>query len=331
MCLSRDAEMADVGDEIQSAEVRVASVQEDEGKRETTTKSYAAALGEEKQALNPNADAYLSGSSGSDWSGRTLVTQPFADAHLPSTSQPPIEYFDYASAAGYPAAAMYPAVIGPPQVGSPPPAMYSPPPPHLWMMDMCYLGPAAGQAQAQAPAGAFPPSWDLSSPWGSPEKAKRRRERGAHHPFSADIPMNREKRPVDPTFAFDVEEARNGGGRATIMIKNIPNKYNQEMLLRKINTSFQGMYDFLYLPIDFKNKCNLGYAFVNFTDSKSAADFYEAFHNQRWSEFNSKKVCEITYGRVQGIKNLVQHFKNSRFPCSDPACLPLIISDEARD
>lgn len=50
-------------------------------------------------------------------------------------------------------------------------------------------------------------------------------------------------------------------------------------------------YDFFYLPIDYKNKCNLGYAFVNFTDTDAAAAFYEARHQKRWKEFNSKKVC----------------------------------------
>jgi len=40
--------------------------------------------------------------------------------------------------------------------------------------------------------------------------------------------------------------------RTTIMIKNIPNKYSQKMLLGAINKSFAGTYNFLYLPIDFK-------------------------------------------------------------------------------
>lgn len=102
-------------------------------------------------------------------------------------------------------------------------------------------------------------------------------------------------------FAFNVEEAQQGDkdARTTIMVRNIPNKYNQEMLLRIIDNKFQGKYDFFYLPIDFKNRCNLGYAFVNFLRSEDAADFYNEFHEHKWSSFNSKKVCQVTYARVQ--------------------------------
>ena len=51
--------------------------------------------------------------------------------------------------------------------------------------------------------------------------------------------------------------------RTTLMIKNIPNKYTQKMLLSTMDENFKGAYDFFYLPIDFKNKCNVGYAFIN--------------------------------------------------------------------
>lgn len=52
--------------------------------------------------------------------------------------------------------------------------------------------------------------------------------------------------------------------RTTIMIKNIPNKYTKEMILLAIDQHFARTYDFFYLPIDFKNKCNVGYGFINF-------------------------------------------------------------------
>lgn len=41
------------------------------------------------------------------------------------------------------------------------------------------------------------------------------------------------------------------------MIKNIPNKYTQKMLLKNLNQNHKTKYDFLYLPIDFKVVLNL--------------------------------------------------------------------------
>lgn len=38
------------------------------------------------------------------------------------------------------------------------------------------------------------------------------------------------------------------------MIKNIPNKYEQDLLLQTINRRHFGTYDFFYLPIDFSVK-----------------------------------------------------------------------------
>lgn len=142
------------------------------------------------------------------------------------------------------------------------------------------------------------------------------------------------ERGYDPgQYEFNLEEAQSKSptARATLMIRNIPNKYSQKMLLDVLNRKYRGKYDFFYLPIDFKNRCNLGYAFVNFNDSKVTAEFYKEFHSKSWEEFNSKKVCEITYARVQGRDALIEHFRNSRFPCNEPDYLPLVFEPVEED
>ncbi|CAD8108193.1 unnamed protein product [Paramecium primaurelia] len=99
--------------------------------------------------------------------------------------------------------------------------------------------------------------------------------------------------------------------RTTLMIKNIPNKYSQPLLLEEIDCNNRDTYNFFYLPIDFTNKCNVGYAFINFYDPQDIPKFYLEFHNRKWSKFNSEKICQITYARIQGVEELQGHFQYS--------------------
>ena len=113
-------------------------------------------------------------------------------------------------------------------------------------------------------------------------------------------------------FALNLESILNGeDGRTTIMIKNIPNKYTQKMLLEKIDKLHAHRYDFFYLPIDLKNNCNVGYAFINFVHPIFILPFFEDLNAKSWERFNSEKICEITYGRIQGKRSLVDNFSYS--------------------
>ncbi|CAN1312866.1 Protein terminal ear1 [Linum perenne] len=138
-----------------------------------------------------------------------------------------------------------------------------------------------------------------------------------------------------------IDESSSSSKRTTVMIKNIPNKYSQKLLLNMldnhcINCNEQinnhddeqpfSSYDFVYLPIDFNNKCNVGYGFVNMTSPQAARRLYKAFHGQHWEVFNSKKICEVTYARVQGLEALKEHFKNSKFPSETEHYLPVVFS-----
>ena len=101
--------------------------------------------------------------------------------------------------------------------------------------------------------------------------------------------------------------------RTSIMIKNVPNKYDNISLMEEINSRMGyidpgNYYNFLYTPIDFKNNCNHGYAFINFADVCFIPPFYEEFNLKKWNKFKSSKICELRYGRIQGKENLVKHF-----------------------
>lgn len=97
----------------------------------------------------------------------------------------------------------------------------------------------------------------------------------------------------------------------TLYIANIPNKYTKKMLMKLIDDKFLSQYDFFYLPIDFENKCNVGYAFINFMNLEAVNNFLNIFHKKKWPKFNSNKICEIRYAKIQGKENCIKHFANS--------------------
>jgi hypothetical protein len=110
---------------------------------------------------------------------------------------------------------------------------------------------------------------------------------------------------VDIRKVLALEDKRN-----TIMIKNIPNKFTREKLLELINKNFKGTYDLFILPKDGNKNRNFGYAFINFLSSYSIPYFYKTFNGKKWVDTNSKKICEITYSKIQGRNELISHYPN---------------------
>ena len=98
--------------------------------------------------------------------------------------------------------------------------------------------------------------------------------------------------------------------RTSIMIKNIPNKFTRDLLLSTIDQNFKGTYDLFILPTDGSKNKNFGYSFINFISCYFIPYFYSKFNNKNWSCTNSKKICEITYSKIQGRQNLISYYSN---------------------
>ncbi|KAJ6393242.1 hypothetical protein OIU77_022669 [Salix suchowensis] len=130
-------------------------------------------------------------------------------------------------------------------------------------------------------------------------------------------------------YELDIDRILRGEDhRTTLMIKNIPNKYTSKMLLAAIDEQHKGSYNFIYLPIDFKNKCNVGYAFINMIEPSQIIPFYQAFNGKKWEKFNSEKVALLAYARIQGKTALIAHFQNSSLMNEDKRCRPILFNTD---
>lgn len=65
------------------------------------------------------------------------------------------------------------------------------------------------------------------------------------------------------------------------------------MIVDMLNEHHWGEYDFVYLRMDFKNRCNVGYAFINFLHPTHVMKFVQRVSGKKWARFNSDKVRDV--------------------------------------
>lgn len=117
----------------------------------------------------------------------------------------------------------------------------------------------------------------------------------------------------------------------TLMMRNLPNKYTQRMLLTEVNeTGFLGTFDFLYLPIDPETNANRGYAFLNFIDSGIAWMFRMFYEGRKMARFNSNKVVSVMPATLQGFDANYAHYSSARVNRGDPSARPLFLREPSQ-
>eukprot|EP00928_Gymnodinium_smaydae_P011835 TRINITY_DN14329_c1_g1_i1.p1 TRINITY_DN14329_c1_g1~~TRINITY_DN14329_c1_g1_i1.p1 ORF type:complete len:385 (+),score=31.27 TRINITY_DN14329_c1_g1_i1:34-1188(+) len=109
------------------------------------------------------------------------------------------------------------------------------------------------------------------------------------------------------------DEAHAAESRTTVMLMNVPCGYTSSRLILTIDSEgFAGMYDFLYVPVNFGARSTLQYAFVNLVNPLIAQRFITAFDGfSRWST-TSKNVCHTGWAKKhQGLNANIDYYRNT--------------------
>lgn len=118
-----------------------------------------------------------------------------------------------------------------------------------------------------------------------------------------------EKKPV-------VKEVRRDSGthhRTTVMLRNLPDGFTRDILLRTLDEEgFAGKYNFVYVPIDFRNHISTGYAFINMVTAGEAAKIMRRFNGfVRWPVACNQPCFVCWSDPYQGLEANVARYRNS--------------------
>ncbi|KAJ5921556.1 Meiosis protein MEI2 [Penicillium verhagenii] len=122
-------------------------------------------------------------------------------------------------------------------------------------------------------------------------------------------PRTPSRHSINDERAIDLQAIIQGkDNRCTVMLKNIPNSQTWDQLKTYLDVTSAKKFDFLYLRMDFEQRLNVGYAFINF------ASFFSKRNGTPWPAFGAvgrMKYAHVSYATAQGYNFLVEKFRNS--------------------
>lgn len=127
--------------------------------------------------------------------------------------------------------------------------------------------------------------------------------------------MHWQQQQSGPTPPFLQPEEQPGGleVRTTVMLRNLPEGFTREMLTAMLNDQgFTNVYDFIYMPMNFRTRASFGYAFVNLVCPDDAERCHEKLEGFiRW-HVPTDKICEVSWSDMhQGLAAHVERYRNS--------------------
>lgn len=122
--------------------------------------------------------------------------------------------------------------------------------------------------------------------------------------------------PAGPCDDFQQMVMQQMGARCdectTVILRNLPCPFLREDLIKEMDAKgFAGLYNFVYLPVDFQTEMGMGYAFVNLLTTEEVRRFMLAFNGFRDWPRASAKICVVDLSRTQGLEANIGRYQNS--------------------
>mmetsp|Transcript_25925 Transcript_25925/g.73786 ORF Transcript_25925/g.73786 Transcript_25925/m.73786 type:complete len:361 (-) Transcript_25925:469-1551(-) len=102
--------------------------------------------------------------------------------------------------------------------------------------------------------------------------------------------------------------------RTTLMLREMPVEVSRDRLIHVLDQlGMRGLYDMVYVPVDFSSGCGLGYAFVNMTSPQEVPVIWTALDGfSAWGFGETDKPCSIRWSEPnQGLAAHVERYRNS--------------------
>jgi RNA recognition motif-containing protein len=102
--------------------------------------------------------------------------------------------------------------------------------------------------------------------------------------------------------------------QTTVMVRNVPCKYNQAKLVEELEEFIGDRWNFFYAPVSRKSQSCLGYAFINFRNPRAAADFKKRFegYNFKLQNVTRQKIATVSYSSIQGFEANTGFYRGPR-------------------
>jgi RNA recognition motif-containing protein len=126
-------------------------------------------------------------------------------------------------------------------------------------------------------------------------------------------PKHMDESAVQAPLQAEKVEAPARDSRTTVIVKNLPEGYTHEELRRILDeVGLGGLYNFIYVPFDFKKSAMLRYGFVNFEQNEHAVKAMAILDGFSGLVINGEKCCEVEWGDAQqSLHANIDRYKNS--------------------